>query len=525
MYELVLLQKDGPSRRYRLSEEGMLIGRSAQAGVRLNDDMVSREHARVTLRGNEVHVQDLQSRNGVYVNGTRISDGTLREGDTLYIGNAAFQISRYTQAPAGNQTMISFEEGSQLAQEFSTEASAARLPVLYRAARLLDSVFDLDELLDKILVLLFEALPIRRAFVLTLEGDDKNPVVRASRSKEAGNQGPPLSHTLIEHVMTSRTAVNTVDAQEDSLFDGAMSIMGHQIHAAMCAPLVGRGEVSGALYADSGKSNEPFSDSDFQLFTAIVHVVGVAVENARLHGDMLEQERLAAIGQATAGLGHCMKNILTGIKGGAEYVDTAIRNDDISYVKRAWPIMGKAIARMEMLVHNLLTYSRERKPERMTINLNDLMRDVLETVRSRADKNSIELALNEDPGAVAEVDAQQIYRVVLNLITNALDACENTGDQITVTTRNADAGCYIEVRDNGPGISEDVRARLGQAFVSSKGSSGTGLGLAVSFKLVREHGGDIQVESAPGKGAFFSVFLPRSADDSGIARPTNIRRV
>jgi signal transduction histidine kinase len=526
MFELVLIQQDGPSRRFRLTEKGLVIGRSPEVGVRVNDELVSRQHARVFLAGDEVRVKDLDSRNGIFVNGHRVTEGVLKEGDTMNVGNIAFQLSRYAQAPATNQTMISFEQGAQLCEEFTTEMSAARLPVLYRAARLLDSVFDLDELLDKILGLLFEALPIRRAFVLTLDGGDQTPVVRASRSKETGNEGPPLSHTLIEHVMHERTAVHTVDAQEDSRFDGALSIMGHQIHAAMCAPLVGRAAATGALYADSGKSNAPFSENDFQLFTAIAHVVGVAVENSRLHSDMLEQERLAAIGEATAGLGHCMKNILTGIKGGAEYVDTAIRKEDIEYVKKAWPIMSRAIARIEMLVVNLLTYSRERKPERMTINLNDLMRDVLEAVRSRADKCGVKLSLEEDPGTVADVDAQQIYRVVLNLVTNAIDACENAdGGDVGIATRNASGGCYIEVRDTGPGIPLEVRDRLGKAFVSSKGSAGTGLGLAVSYKLVREHGGDIQVESTSEKGTLFSIFLPRSAEDSGIPRPTNIRRL
>ncbi len=78
--------------------------------------------------------------------------------------------------------------------------------------------------------------------------------------------------------------------------------------------------------------------------------------------------------------------------------------------------------------------------------------------------------------------------------------------------------------DTGVGIPPEIRSRLGQAFVSSKGSAGTGLGLAVSYKLVREHGGEIDVQSEPGKGTTFTVYLPRSAADSGAARPTNVRK-
>ena len=126
MFELVLIQDDGPSRRFRLNEEGLVIGRSPEAGVRVNDEMVSRQHVRVYLSGQEVRVEDLDSRNGIFINGRRITESAFKEGETLSVGNATFQLSRYTQAPATNQTMISFEEGAQLCEEFTTELSAAR---------------------------------------------------------------------------------------------------------------------------------------------------------------------------------------------------------------------------------------------------------------------------------------------------------------------------------------------------------------------------------------------------------------
>ncbi|MBP8129121.1 MAG: FHA domain-containing protein [Candidatus Hydrogenedentes bacterium] len=518
-YELVLNREGAVGRRYRITPGGLLIGRAPESDIVLQDQMVSRRHARVWVDGETVRVQDLGSRNGIEVNGAETKESVLQSGDTLRVANYLFGLARYSDSTM-DQTVISFEEAAELCNDLSPDKVAERLPVLYRAARLLGSVFDVDELLQKILALIFEALPVRRGFILVKDPRSNDLCVRASLMREGRQEGPPMSHTLVEHVMRERQGIMTVDAQDDARFEGAMSVMGHQIHAAMCAPLCGRESVAGAIYVDSGSTGKRFQASDLELLTAVAHVVGVAVENARLYQEKVEQEKLAAIGQATAGLGHCMKNILTGIRGGAEYVDMSIKNDDISYVKRAWPIMARAIQRIDMLVMNLLTFSRDRAPERLMTDLNSLTRDVLEVVRARAEKYKIAVAFRAEEPCMAHVDAQHIYRVLLNLVTNALDACEEEGGTVSVACRREGNGCYIEVQDSGRGIPPEIMSRLGQAFVSSKGSAGTGLGLAVSFKIVREHGGDIEVESEPGKGARFSVFLPFVAADAGARRRT-----
>lgn len=518
-YELVLNREGTVGRRYRITPEGLLIGRAPESDITLNDQLVSRRHARVWIDGETVRVQDLGSRNGLEVNGTVTKEGVLHSGDTLQIANYTFGVVRYSDSTM-DQTVISFEEAAELCNDFTRDKAADRLPVLYKAARLLGSVFELDELLQQILELIFDALPVRRGFILVKDPRSNDLCVRASLMREGRQEGPPMSHTLVEHVMRERQGIMTVDAQDDSRFEGAVSVMGHQIHAAMCAPLCGRESVAGAIYVDSGSTGKRFQASDLEMLTAVAHVVGVAVENARLYQEKVEQEKLAAIGQATAGLGHCMKNILTGIRGGAEYVDMAIQKDDIGYVKRAWPIMARAIQRIDMLVMNLLTFSRDRAPERLMTDLNSLVRDVLDVVRSRAEKYKIGLEFHAGEPCMAHVDAQQVYRVLLNLITNALDACEDEGGTVTVACRHEENGCYVEVQDSGRGIPPEIMSRLGQAFVSSKGSAGTGLGLAVSFKIVREHGGDIEVESEPGKGARFSVFLPSVAMDAGVPRRT-----
>ncbi|MCC6143499.1 MAG: GAF domain-containing protein [Candidatus Hydrogenedentes bacterium] len=504
-FEIILHRPGQISKRYRVQQSGIMVGRSSNCHITLSDQLVSRRHARLWLEGDALHVRDMDSRNGIEVNGVKTLEAALKEGDMIQVGDATMEVARYSDSTLG-QTVITYEEATALCDAMGSDSSV-RMPYLYRAARLLGTVFDDDELLRQILDLIFEALPVRRGFILTRTGAGDEPEVRAQRSFESEG-GPPLSSTLIEMVLREKQSLLTADAKEDSRFDGAASIMGHHIHAAMCSPLCGREEVVGAIYVDAGTTSATFSQADLELLTAITRVVGVAVENSRLYQQHVAQERLAAIGEATAGLGHCIKNIMTGIRGGAEYVDIALQKGDIKYLERAWPIMSRAIQRIDMLVMNLLTFSRERVPERTPTNITGLVQDVLEVVRSRAEKCNVALELVPGTTGIVAVDGREIYRVILNLVTNAVDACEKAGGTVRVRCASEGGGCMIAVEDSGTGIPPEILPKLSHAFVSTKGSAGTGLGLACSYKIVREHGGTIEVQSKVGEGTLFTVYLP-----------------
>lgn len=511
MHELVL-QKDGEqAARYVVGPEGLVIGRAPDSSIVLPGQMVSRKHARVWLDDDVVLVEDLGSRNGIGVNGHRVLRAQLSPGDQLMIGDAVFELCE-TVSSSSISSVISFEKAGTLADEM-VRKEGGHLPILYKAARLMGTVFNLDDLLTQILQLIFEALPVRRGFILTLAPDSDVPEIHATMTLEDDTfHGAPLSRTLIRHVFDHKSAMLTLDAMDDSRFGSSKSILQYAIHAAMCAPLIGRQSTVGAIYVDAGSQETMFLKEDLELLTAIAWVVGVAVENARLYKENVDQARLAAIGQATAGVGHCVKNILTGIMGGAQFIDLAIEHREISYLEKGWPIMRRAIERIENLVMNMLTFSRDHKPELAPTDINALVQEVIDTAKSRA--NRAEVAITAECGDVGFVsaDSREIYRVLLNLLLNGIDACERRAGAVEIKTYSAANGCYVDVKDNGTGISPDVQPKLFQAFATSKGSSGTGLGLACSYKIIHEHGGTITVQSEPDKGTVFTVFLPyRSA--------------
>jgi signal transduction histidine kinase len=507
-YELILHQGEKHLSTYDIGSDGLVIGRASECDVVLVDSMVSRRHARIWNDGKGLKIEDLGARNGIVVNGHKVSKLRVDEGDELTVGTHTFRIAKVTREHAKSDTgaTISFEKAGDIHERMLREPDFNRLVILYKASQLLGTVFDLNDLLDRILELLFEALPVKRGFILTLSGHDKTPEVRACLPNDKGADRLPMSQTLIDHVFSQRSAVLTLDAHRD--FSESESVVTHGIRAAMCVPLCGREDMVGAIYVDSGKSDIVFKNDHLKLLTAIGRVTGVAVENANLHQEMVETERLSAIGQATAGLGHCVKNILVGIKGGAEFVDLALETGEIKYIQKGWPLIRRSVDRVEDLVLNLLTFSRNHRTERTNTDLNLLVDEIKDTVAAQATLAKVTLKVEKGDLRPMPLDSLGMYRAILNLVGNAIDACEEHGGHVTLRTKADESSYYVEVEDDGTGIPEEFRDRLFKAFNSTKGSKGTGLGLACSQKIVHEHGGFISFTTKPGKGSKFVIQLP-----------------
>jgi len=137
-----------------------------------------------------------------------------------------------------------------------------------------------------------------------------------------------------------------------------------------------------------------------------------------------------------------------------------------------------------------------------------VVQEVVDTVRFRGPESGTTLVFEPQSLPIAWVDRTAVYRVVLNLVMNAAEACEENRGTVTVTCHGDEDVHTIEVRDTGPGITPDLLPKIFETFASSKGSRGTGLGLACCQKIAREHGGSVTCESTRGKGSVFTLFLP-----------------
>ncbi|NIR12946.1 MAG: PAS domain S-box protein, partial [Desulfobacterales bacterium] len=238
-------------------------------------------------------------------------------------------------------------------------------------------------------------------------------------------------------------------------------------------------------------------------------------EILRLQKEKEQAERMAAIGQTVAGLAHYIKNILNGLKGGAYVINSAMRKNDTELIGSGWRMVEKNIDQITNIVMDMLVYSKERKPQHQAVDPNALVMDVLELMKERAEVSGVSLVHDLDSGlGTVSMERIGIHRCLLNLVSNAIDACtlegimEGDGVVTVKTDRPAGWAVRFQVLDNGTGMSEDTKKQLFTGFFSTKGYKGTGLGLPVTQKIIREHGGELSYESEEGKGTTFALLLP-----------------
>jgi signal transduction histidine kinase len=240
--------------------------------------------------------------------------------------------------------------------------------------------------------------------------------------------------------------------------------------------------------------------------------------------ELIRNERLATIGETVAGLAHYIKNILTGLRGGTYMLNTGMAKDKPGMMKEGWSMVQRNIERVSDLALNLLMYSKEREPELTVCKCNELVRETVDLLKDRAKEHRVKLTTVLDPNLKeAYLDRDGMHNVLLNLISNAVDACiydtaMSKAWEVTVKTKletDADSGetMVLEVSDNGCGMTDEVKARLFSRFFSTKAGRGTGLGLLITQKIIQEHGGEIAVESEAGRGTTFSVRLKRQMSD------------
>jgi signal transduction histidine kinase len=283
----------------------------------------------------------------------------------------------------------------------------------------------------------------------------------------------------------------------------------------------GRYGIVGVIYIDTftppgrniqSPTGTRFREEHLKLMVAIGHQAALAVEDTSYYSAMVQAERLAAIGQTIATLSHHIKNILQGIRGGSYLIEEGLKGNEPDVIRRGWNIVEKNQERISNLVMDMLSFSKERKPDLVAADLNETAGEVVEMMQTRAKDNLVELTFR--PGAnlpTLTFDPEALHRAILNVVTNAIDACEKVeGGRVTVSTNySADKKiAWVDVEDNGEGIPPEEINKLFAIFESRKGARGTGLGLPVSQKILREHNGDIRVASELGKGSRFRLHFP-----------------
>ena len=545
MAALFVIQGRNKGARFDLAGQplAVTIGREAGNFIQLEDHEVSRRHAEIRRVGETLVLGDLKSSNGTFVNDRKVERAELSSGDRIRIGRTVLVYAKDhdDEQAIGLVDIVGGEagaDGSRIIRTMREEDSIAlaapedgqsrwlararsNVQVMYRTSLAVSHTLDIDELLGRVLQLVFEWVEADRGCIMLVDPETKELNTKARRDRRTDDTGSmAISRTILDYVLSNREGVLTSDAQDDDRFASGNSVVRTGVREAICVPLQGRYDIVGVIYVDTTtplaeaveSGRRRFGDDHLKLMIAIAHQAALAVEDTTYYSAMVQSERLAAVGQTIATLSHHIKNILQGIRGGSYLVEMGLEGDDLTMVRKGWDIVNRNQNKISSLVMDMLSYGKDREPDPVPSDLASLIAEIVETVHQRAEELGATIRWQPPADLPAlRFDPEGIARAVLNVVTNALDAVESRPDPtISIEARvEREAGlARITVTDNGAGMSAETLGRIFNVFVSTKGARGTGLGLAVSRKILREHGGDIHATSREGAGSTFVMEFP-----------------
>ena len=543
---LLVIRGAEQGERFELSDKGFNIGRGFRSGLRILGTDTSRNHATIRFDDDAYTLTDRNSSNGTFVNGVAVESHRLKDGDQIRISGTTLLFSETDDVAKRKPVAVEIvgeygpAQPDQIVSSIERDAdrklldevthrpdenarTLANLRLLYSISeQLVNSTLTIEQILQRILDTTLQAVGADRGCVLIADPHTGRMEPRAATHRDPSVRAHmPVSSSIVDYVVKQRQGVRTSDASSDSRFAKGISIVREGIREAMCVPMPGRYELMGVLYVDTQTPRNlvdqtvtnKFTDELLSLLAAIGRQAALAIEDHRYRDAFVKAERFGAIGQTITTMSHHIKNILQGVKGGGYLIGMGIKNQDDSLIEEGWSIVEKNQDRIYHLVMDMLTFSKEREPDFTPGNVNDVAKDVFELMKVRAEEFKVKLQMKLDEHMpTASFDTEAIHRATLNLVTNALEAFDVTGNgivELRTGYSEESAEIWIEVADNGPGIAEEQLENLFHLFESTKGSRGTGIGLAVSQKIIREHSGEIIVESQLNRGSRFRMIWPK----------------
>jgi len=380
---------------------------------------------------------------------------------------------------------------------------------------------NLDELLQRAVTTVHSQMQLSRVLILmqdTLSGHFR-------LQAESGLPGEETTEGL--HFQDNSAVVLWLQEHRDMLVRdevqrtepaatfGELAAEIDRLKVSVCVPMIVEDQLVGMVCLGPKANNEMFYVSDLKVLQTLATEVGMAVKYRRMEEQIFRKNKLIELGTIAAGVAHEIRNPLASIRTFAQLLPEQM--DDPEFKVEFSKLVLKDVDRITKVVESMLAFAR---PAQVTIGdhkTTELVDEAILLVQARLKSKRIELTkeFHEEPSL--RVDRQQILQVLVNILSNAVDALPEQG-KIRVATgvrtleseqtgNGSDQYAVIEVADNGPGIPPIVRNRIFDPFFTTK-KEGTGLGLSISQKIARDHGGIITVSSVEGKGTTFQVNLP-----------------
>ena len=234
------------------------------------------------------------------------------------------------------------------------------------------------------------------------------------------------------------------------------------------------------------------------------------------------QDQLTSLGLLVGSIAHSIKGLASSLDGGMYMMGSGFEKNDKKRIEKGWDIVKRNVSRMRSMLSDILYYAKDRESQYETINIHQFMIDVASIMESKAQSFNVNFIYNV-PSSLGEFDMDQtaMRSALINILENAFDACRKDMSKsshhvtFSVDVNEYQESIIIDVIDDGIGMDQETQEKIFSLFFSSKGLEGTGLGLFISNKIIKGHGGTIHVTSQPGKGVHFRIVLPKRPEING----------
>jgi PAS domain S-box-containing protein len=331
---------------------------------------------------------------------------------------------------------------------------------------------------------------------------------------------------------TTRVVAGRAAGSDEPIPDRIVEILG--VDSFVAVPLTAEGRPVGLLLADNAITRRPISDEDVEILELLGLQAAHALERARLTDELARQvaslaaatrelrinqerllltERLSAIGEMAAHVAHEIRNPLVAIGG---FARSLLQKDPAHdrATRDALEIIVDEVRRLESIVRDVLDFSRPTGPKIGRVDARRLSEEACDLLHGEMERAGIAVSLDEAPDTPpAAADRDQLFQAVVNVLRNSVHAMPR-GGRIAVRVRPFQRGVELSIADTGIGMSQDVLAHALEPFYTTK-NDGSGLGLTIASRIVRDHNGEIRIESKEGEGTTIALRLPASEVHDG----------
>ncbi len=381
-----------------------------------------------------------------------------------------------------------------------------KLNYLIEITKRVNSTIQLDELLKTILEIALEITNADRGTVYLVDeltGEIWSKVLQGDEVREIRL---PIGVGIAGYVAQTGETINLKDAYEDPRFNPEIDKKtGYRTKTMLCQAIKDKNDKIVGVFQLINKKDGIFTKKDEEMLNALAIHASIAIQNAKMAQELVNNERLAVIGRMASSIIHDIKNPMTTIKAYAQVLRKKVGEGE------AIKLVDEVIRQVDRLVNmaqEILDFSRGVTSINFTkISLADFLEATLAFIAREFEQNKITIEKYFEFTDEVEIDIDKMMRVVFNIAHNSRDAMPEGGKFIVKTWRENDF-FYMQFTDTGEGMPEEVKKKLFEPFVTYGKKQGTGLGMAITKKIVTEHKGEIFVESELGKGTTITIKLP-----------------